>query len=232
MIPIFDLDDTLYPERTYVESGFLAVARWGEARFGWDEATSFDGMLNLLKRHGRGRVFDVWLEGQGVAPTRRLVHEALRAYRRHEPDIALPQPHRALLQRLARRAPLFLVTDGHKIVQAKKVAALGIAPLFAGIYITHRYGRAAAKPSPRCFELIQRRTKAAWSDLAYIGDNPAKDFVTLNRLGMPTIRVLTGRHANDPAPPGHEAAHRIAQLDHLEPLLDRLRDRQARGDLP
>lgn len=219
MILIFDLDDTLYPEATFVLSGFRAVSLWGEACLGWPAETSLECLRRLLDRYGRGHVFDRWLEAQGVRPTRRLVDAAVRAYRHHDPEIRLPEPHRALLERLAGQRPLYLVTDGHKTVQANKVAALGIAPFFAGIYITHRYGRAAAKPSPRCFDLIRRRAGVDWAEMAYVGDNPAKDFVTLNRLGMATVRVLTGRHAGERAAPGFDAAHRIRQLTELPAVL-------------
>jgi len=222
MIPIFDLDDTLYPEISYVKSGLAAVAGWGEARFAWPRAASLERLCWLLDHQGRGRIFDAWLEGMGTRPTRKLVDDAVRAYRHHEPDIQVPALHRALLEQLANRARLYLVTDGHKVVQAKKVTALGIAPLFSGIYITHRYGRAAAKPSPHCFELIRRREDVDWSGMVYVGDNPAKDFVTLNGLGMPTVRVLTGRHSTDRAAPGHEAGHQIERLTELPVLIDRL----------
>lgn len=223
MIPIFDLDDTLYPERSYVESGFRAVARWGTARFGWSEDNSFECMRELLARHGRGRIFDLWLETQGVRPTRRLVDTAVYTYRHHDPEIELPKAHRVLLERLAAQGPLYLVTDGHKVAQAKKVGALGIEPLFTSIYITHRYGRAAAKPSPRCFELIRRRARVGWAKMIYVGDNPTKDFVALNQLGGTTVRVLSGPHANAAAAPGFDGRYRIAHLTEFFVLFDRLR---------
>lgn len=215
MIPIFDLDDTLYDEATYVCSGFNAVALWGEARFGQDAAESLAEMKTLLARHGRGRVFDDWLRGR--APVR----EAVKVYRHHEPQISLLPAAVDLLDQLEGK-PLYLVTDGHKIVQARKVAALGIADRFKHCYLTNRYGRASAKPSLRCFELIRARERAAWEDMVYIGDNPAKDFVSLNRVGAHTVRVLTGRHAGDPAAAGYEANHWIRSLDELPALLEKL----------
>lgn len=215
MIPIFDLDDTLYDEASYVRSGFGAVARWGEERFGQDAAESLAEMEALLAGNGRGRVFDDWLRG------RASVHEAVKVYRHHEPEISLLPSAHGVLDRLAGQ-PLYLVTDGHKVVQAKKVAALGIADRFRHCYLTNRYGRASAKPSLRCFELICRREKSEWEGLVYIGDNPAKDFVSLNRAGAHTVRVLTGRHAEDPAPAGYEARHRITSLNELAALLERL----------
>lgn len=220
MIPIFDLDDTLYPERSYVESGFRAVASWGEKQFRWPASDSFKCMRELLVSYGRGRVFDLWFEQKGERPTRSLVRAALRIYRHHNPDIALPESHRALLESLGKRGQLYLVTDGHKIVQSKKVNALGLASLFTGIYITHRYGRTAAKPSARCFDLIRKRENVSWGDIVYVGDNPAKDFITINKLGGTTIRVLTGNHANDPACPGFDASRRVKCLTEIEPILD------------
>jgi putative hydrolase of the HAD superfamily len=223
MILIFDLDDTLYPERSYVESGFRAVSEWGEERFGWDRAASFRRMCEILAREGRGRVFDIWLrEGRGHA-TRSLIAQSVHVYRHHDPRIALPEAHRLLLEQFAREGPIFLVTDGHKVVQAKKVAALELEPLFEKIYITHRYGRDSAKPSSRCFDLIRRRTDMDWADMLYVGDNPSKDFVTLNQLGMRTVRVLTGRHAHDTAMPGYEAGYRIDRLVELPALITGLR---------
>ena len=219
MIPIFDLDDTLYPESSYVESGFHAVARWGENQFGWPHRDSVDRLTRLLWKYGRGRVFDLWLEGHGVRPTRRLVSTAVHAYRHHDPEIVLPTAHQKLLKRLRAKGPVYLVTDGHKVVQSKKVEALGIKALFSGIYITHRYGLLAAKPSARCFELIKQRENASWQDIVYVGDNPAKDFVTLNKLGSLTVRVLTGRHATDRARDGFDGARHIKSLAELESTL-------------
>lgn len=215
MIVVFDLDDTLYPERTYLLSGFRAVARWGAARLGLDERASYEELVDRLDRQGRGRIFDDWLRGR--APAR----EAVQVYRAHRPDLQLPAESAQVLDQLAGR-PLYLVTDGHKGVQARKVEALGIAGRFRRCYLTHRYGRASAKPSLRCFELIRARERVGWGALVYIGDNPAKDFVNLNRAGARTVRVLTGGHAGDAAPPGHEARARISRLAELPALLEEM----------
>jgi putative hydrolase of the HAD superfamily len=179
-------------------------------------------MRDLLEGHGRGQVFNLWFQAKGLLPTKRLVAEAVTTYRHHDPDIQMPDSHRTVLEQLAQQRRLFLVTDGHKIVQAKKVQALNIEPFFAHVYITHRYGYAAMKPSPYCFDLIRRRESVDWEEMVYVGDNPAKDFVNLNRLGMQTIRVLTGQHAADFAAPGFEALHDIAGLEALPAVLETL----------
>jgi putative hydrolase of the HAD superfamily len=87
------------------------------------------------------------------------------------------------------------------------------------VLITHRFGRAAAKPSTLCFERILAAEKGAWSDLVYVGDNPAKDFVSLNARGAFTVRVLTGCHAGAAANPGHDGAVTITDLNGLPAVL-------------
>ena len=215
MIPIFDLDDTLYSEITFVESGFSAVADWLEERFGWDSQENLRAMLRILKQQGRGAVFNNLLELRS-AHSKSLVFECVRVYRNHSPSISLSSGTLDFLRSL--KSPLYLVTDGHKIVQQNKVRALGIDAVFKKIFITHRYGVCHAKPSTHCFEIIRKLEKCRWSDMAYIGDNPSKDFVNLTPLGVQTIRVLTGEHRNVKAKPGYEASHVIASLRDLPQL--------------
>lgn len=212
MILVFDLDDTLYAERSYVASGFRAVAAHLQQRHGWPAAQSLALLLEWLERDGRGALFDRLLAQHGVH-ARSAVHECIAVYRHHRPDIALAPAADALLQRLPRKP--YLVTDGHKVVQDLKVQALGLRARLAHAYITHRYGVRHAKPSTHCFELIRRREGCAWTDLAYIGDNPAKDFVALTPLGVCTVRVRTGEHAHVVARPGFEARHVIDSLAEL-----------------
>ena len=212
MIPIFDLDDTLYPERSYVESGFRAVAAWLADRFGWDANESMRVMLNTLEQEGRGAVFDRLIASRRTMSVR-LVNECVRVYRHNLPSISLAQNVEEILSSFPE--PIYLVTYGHKIVQQLKVRALQIEHQFKKVFITHRYGIQHAKPSIHCFEIIRRMEHCEWSDMAYIGDNPAKDFVNLTPLGVRTIRVLTGEHQNVKAKPGFEATYVITSLGEL-----------------
>ncbi|KUM52406.1 HAD family hydrolase [Rheinheimera sp. EpRS3] len=216
MILIFDLDDTLYDERQFVESGFRAVADMAQQRWQLDAATSFQRLCQLLDSQGRGRIFDDWLAPYNLAG-KTNISACVHRYRLHKPQLTLPQAHRQMLQSLP--GPLYLVTDGHKIVQQNKVQALGLAPYFKRIFITHRFGVKHAKPSTHCFELIQKAEQCRWQDLVYIGDNPAKDFVNLNKKGAGTIRILTGCHKDVQAKPGYDAKTRLHTLTELMPLL-------------
>lgn len=214
LVLIFDLDDTLYDERQYVASGFKAVADFGACRFGWDADASFESLIRILESHGRGKVFDIWLKDGGVRG-KAITQAAVRQYRAHEPRIALNEQAKYLLPSIYDRYPLYLVTDGHKEVQARKIKALGISKWFRKMYITHRYGRSRSKPSSYCFNLIRAREHCDWPNLVYVGDNPEKDFVRLNALGAKTIRVLTGVHRHRLAAPGHEARWVLGDLSEL-----------------
>ena len=219
MIPIFDLDDTLYPECLYVESGFLAVALELEKKFGWSVKDSIKHMRGTLTCEGRGFIFDRLLASKGLLNSSR-VKECVNTYRRHKPTIKLAPMVRDVLSNLSVRP--YLVTDGHKLVQQNKVDALGLKPLFQKIYITHRYGICHAKPSTYCFSLIRERESCEWRDMFYVGDNPAKDFVNLNLLGVHTIRIITGEHSEVVAQPSFDARHKISSLNELDNIIRKI----------
>lgn len=225
MIVAFDLDETLYPEVEYVESGFRAVARHLSAQLGVSAVEAYKVMQRSLASRGRGCQFDDVLRHHD-RHSKRLVAELLQVYRRHDPDLSLPAVSAQTLRQLADRA-LYLVTDGNHRVQARKVEALGIGGYFRHCYFTNRYGRDAAKPSTRVFELMLARESATSDRLVYIGDNPAKDFVGVRRLGGRTIRVHTGAYADAVARPGYGADLSVATLAEVPALVAALDQRQA-----
>ena len=109
------------------------------------------------------------------------------------------------LRKIRKKYSLYLVTDGNKIVQKNKVEALGIKNIFKKIFITHRFGLKNAKPSLYCFEIIKKIEECTWSDMIYIGDNPHKDFVNLNKVGAETARILNGSFKKYKAKRGYDA---------------------------
>lgn len=216
MIPIFDLDDTLYLERNFVESGFHAVAIKLNYIFGWPVDESLKFMINVLDNEGRGFIFNRLLESRGAMSAKNVTY-CINAYRFHKPQIKLKLTVRKVIESFNRKP--YLVTDGHKIVQQNKIKSLDIESLFKGIYITHRYGLCYAKPSIYCFDLIRKRENCEWSDMFYVGDNPLKDFVNLNSLGVHTIRVKTGEYADVIAKKRFDAKYKINSLNELRTLI-------------
>jgi FMN phosphatase YigB (HAD superfamily) len=83
----------------------------------------------------------------------------------------------------------FLVTSGFRRLQASKVAALGIAPLFTAIHID-----AIDDPEPRGKEAIFRQIIEAHSlgrnEALVGGDSPDSEIEAGHRLGLATVQIL------------------------------------------
>jgi putative hydrolase of the HAD superfamily len=220
MILVFDLDDTLYNELTFVKSGFQAVARFLEEKCAIPAEAGFDYLWRELPK-GRGRLFDQLLHEYGLY-SQKLVAACVAVYRRHVPVIKLDPDAKACLERFA-AVPKYLVTDGNKVVQRSKIKALRLESQFRHCLVTHCYGVKHAKPSPYCFLKICERERVRPAQVIYIGDNPHKDFVGIKPLGFRTVRVMKGLHKTVEKPPEYEAEIRIASLEELtEEFLDEL----------
>jgi putative hydrolase of the HAD superfamily len=189
---VFDLDDTIYPEREYVRSGFAIVA----ARLGQTPAVSqrlFDWLWQAFETGVRGATFDRMLEVFPELRERTSVAEVVEMYRAHRPAIALGADLERVLDGLRSRGlRLGVLTDGPARSQAAKAEALGLDRWFDPIILTAAHGDDFEKPNSAGFESIARSWGMAGHQLAYVGDNPAKDFAGPRRLGWRTIRV---RHA-------------------------------------
>jgi len=206
----FDLDDTLYPEIEFVRSGFRAVAAEAARAWGVEAGAAFETLWGSFQRDGRGSQLDALCAQHGRS-TRPWVRRFLNVYRSHTPDIQLPAATRTVLDALS-EFPLYLVTDGHKGVQANKVAALRLSPWFRHCYLTHRYGVRHEKPSPHVFRLLLAREGCAPADVVYVGDDPGKDFRGIRPLGFRTIRVRQGRCAEVEVPPEQDAELSVPEL--------------------
>jgi putative hydrolase of the HAD superfamily len=225
---VFDLDDTLYPERDYVLSGFRAVAAWVEPNLGIAAEQGFAEMQALLDQGVRGEIFNRWLERHGLLDDARVAR-LVELYRQHEPEIS-PFPEVAsLLNSLRTRYCLGLVTDGYGEVQQRKLAALNLAGYFDAVVFADEWGRGAWKPSPVPFyAVLERLGHLSPAESVYVADNPAKDFLGARRVGMATVWVRrpTGFYANqEPADLEHQPDIRVTSLDELSPALRRLTDR-------
>jgi len=213
MIVVFDLDDTLYDELTFVKSGFLKVAEYVNKTYGINPDTAYGIMCSELDANGRGRVFDTLLLAYAVYSTS-AVRKCVSVYRGHPPDITLNPDALRCLDRLA-QFNKYVVTDGNKIVQRNKAWALGLFPVMKKIFITHEYGKRNAKPSAHCFNRIAQMEKTPPGNIVYIADNPQKDFINIKKLGFKTIRIRQGMFAGLALDPEHEAHVTIDSLDEL-----------------
>lgn len=175
---VFDLDDTLYPEKEYVRSGFRAVAEYLEnlsyADMLWDYFAAGEPAIDSLLSH----------IGQEYKKA-----ECLNAYREHLPDIKLYDSFVRLLDDLKRaNVKIGIITDGRPDGQNKKIAALGLDSMVDDIIITDELGGVQfRKPNDISFRIMQNRWKIPFEEMVYVGDNPVKDFQAPSQLGMKTL---------------------------------------------
>jgi len=220
---VFDLDDTLYPERAYTLSGFQAVVTWAEEHLGIPHHQGFAELRRLFEEGVRGDTFNRWLESHGFQPDD-WVPQMVQVYREHNPHIE-PYPEvPELLQRLRPRYRLGLVSDGYAEVQRRKLAALGLTSCFDALVFSDEWGREAWKPNTWPFETVLERLGVTGPEAIYVADNPHKDFLGARQVGMWTVRVRRsdGLYSHlEPPSSEHAPDVEIETLSELETWLMR-----------
>jgi len=216
---IFDLDDTLYPERAFAFSGFAAVAAAFQAQLG-DPATAAERMRQLFDTKHRPRVFNAILAEAGLGDDTALIARMIDTYRSHHPTITLFPDADAVLTELRGKYKLGLITDGPLQTQRNKIDALGIRPRLDEIIITSELGPQKGKPDQTAFQLMADRLEVEHSACMYVADNPAKDFVAPKALGWKTVQITRSKgiyrdvHA-DPEAKAHHAVETLVRLPDL-----------------
>jgi putative hydrolase of the HAD superfamily len=178
----------------------------------------YESMVKDLSVNGRGEVFNNALKIY-FHKTKKNIKKCISIYRLHKPRISLEKDVVDLLIELGKTYELYIVTDGNKIVQNNKIKSLDVEKYIKKAFITYRYGLKASKPSLKCFEIIKNIEKINWQELVYIGDNPNKDFVNLNKVDAITIRVLQGDYANIEVTNDYDAKFKIDKLTDLRMLI-------------
>ena len=181
---VFDLDDTLYPEADYQDSGLNAIC---------------DLVNSLYKINIKSELFNLKLLGEedllgavcriAKLPSS-LKDSLLWVYRLHEPSIKISKKTQRTLKLIEEKSKaIVILTDGRSISQRYKIKALGLNHL--PFYISEDYE--SEKPSRMRYEKIMLDFSA--SSYVYVGDNLSKDFIAPNELGWKSIGLTPG-HKN------------------------------------
>ncbi len=213
---IFDLDDTLYPEIEFVRSGFEAVAREFAPEFSRAESELYDLMLHFSAAR-RDKVFDRLLEHLYLSSDQYL-HKMVSLYRRHLPNIALYQDVQKTIKDLKKNGvKVGIITDGYLETQGNKIKALKLDAVMDKIIFTDQWGKAYWKPHPRAFREMLKYFNLEAGQSLYVGDNPVKDFLAPNKLGMQSVMILRDEvlYRDKEAPAGGEPSCRIKCLTEL-----------------
>lgn len=221
-IIVFDLDDTLFPEREFVRSGFQAVGEWILNKYG--VPGFFEVAWKFFAQGNRGKIFNLVLAEIGIEDNPQIIQELLQIYREHKPQISLFSDARWAIDYFKGHKKLAAITDGYLITQRNKVAALEIASSFEAIVYSDEYGRENWKPSPVPYLKVMELTGFQGSECVYVGDNPHKDFVTAKKLSWLTVQIdrQDGEYSKNRPTPGYEADRTILSLTELEAILSEM----------
>lgn len=175
---IFDLDDTLYPEKQYVRSGYKAIAYYLKCP---------DAEERLWRYFEKGDyAIDCYLKEIGRSDE---ISNCVDIYREHRPEISLYSGVVELIEELKNKEiKVGIITDGRSAGQRNKIEALGLERLISDIIITDELGGIQfRKPYDVAFRLMERRWKLPYEEIVYVGDNTAKDFQAAQQLGMKCV---------------------------------------------
>jgi putative hydrolase of the HAD superfamily len=218
------LDDTLYAERDYVHSGWMAVARWAAGRWGGNAPDIFAAFVAIADRVPPVPVFDTWLaEAITEAEPKTCAQAMVEIYRGHIPSIALDRSVQEMLTELRHRYRLGIVTDGYYQVQQRKIEALGLQALVDVVVISDQWGREYWKPHSRPYLQALSELQCQPSEAIYIGDNPLKDFLGARRAGLRSLQIHSpeGVYAKHTPPTReHEPDRRVASWSELMRTLE------------
>jgi putative hydrolase of the HAD superfamily len=189
-VVVFDLDDTLYPERDFVSSGFRAAAGVITDRIKTDVFCRIVDLFEAGESDPFGRV----LAESGLAAE--LKGQLIQAYRNHMPTLMLVAEVVEMLNSLrASGRSLGIITDGRSVTQRNKIRALGLDAWIDAIVISEEFG--SAKPEVRNYRYFEEHFPG--QQFVYVGNDIEKDFVAPNRLGWQTVGLRhNARHIHLP----------------------------------
>lgn len=182
-VVVFDLDDTLYPEADYVDSGVRYVCAQINSLCGVD---CYEAIQTQRLQDAKLDWLSLACELAGLKPS--VKESLLWMYRLHFPDIRLSKNCSMSLEKINSAAlGVAVLTDGRTVTQRLKLASLGLSHYRA--YVSEDYG--SAKPAPDRFQAIQKYFSA--EKYVYVADNVQKDFLGCKPLGW----IGIGMRGND-----------------------------------
>ena len=215
---VFDLDDTLYSQRSFKLSGFRAVSEWLAATFRLDANCCYQGLEQVMSETSPSypHIFDLFIERNKLPPD--CLDIMVRIFVEHWPHISCYPSARLLLGKLRRIYHVGILTDGRLTVQQRKVQALDIESDVDMVLYSDSMG--LEKPANELYRWYEKRFSMEGEHFVYIGDNPHKDFIGAKQRGWRTVRVQTGEYAGVVVDEAFCADVEVANLIEIGQLFD------------
>jgi HAD superfamily hydrolase (TIGR01509 family) len=174
LAPQFAQDFCLFLPGGMESAALLAALRRADYRATYEE-TSWTGMHRLL-------VGDGILSGAvSCASFRQFID-------RWFPPSIVPYPDTFSVLGWCRKAGLrpSVITNGHRELQERKIAAMGLRPWLDHCIICDLDVGSGCKPAPDAFLQLARMLNLSPGEILYVGDNPVNDIQGARGAGMRT----------------------------------------------
>ena len=180
------MDDTLYKERDYRDSGYRTVAR----HFAASCSVSADVLYKLMIKDP-SQAFERVEELAAAHGIKVTVADQLCVYRSHLPDIKLDDEAVDILTFFRQRGiPVGVITDGRAWGQMNKIEALQLGRYMNKENIMATVLLGTDKHSDKPFKVMEEiLRKKGVTSFVYVGDNLAKDFIHPNQMGWATVML-------------------------------------------
>jgi len=181
---VFDLDQTLYPERRFALSGFAAVSREVERRCGVPSRDAFAVLRRTLDGGRPNALQTLCARFDLPAP---LVLELRTVIRTHTPRLRLPRESAEVLRAMRPDWRVGILTNGLPATQANKVAALDLASRVDAVVYAEDTG--PGKPDRAAFDCVLRKLDVDAAAAVFVGDDLWADVYGARNAGLRTIRI-------------------------------------------
>ena len=189
---LFDLDDTLYPYRRFVVSGFAAVATELSDRYGLDARAAFRMLCRASRGPARGSEIQVVLAASQLPPT--LAPALIHRLNQHTPRLRLPRASAAVLADLRRSGwSIGIITNGTPDIQRRKIDQLGLMHMVDAAVCAAEFGSGCGKPESAPFIELSRQLQVAPERTVVVGDSEECDVAGAIATGMHAILCTTWR---------------------------------------
>lgn len=138
---IFDLDDTIFPQKNYDNPALKKVSQYLSKKLKKNKRKLFN-ILRKKKSIRRGKppikIFDFLISNfiKNSLIKKKIIQKSVNTFQKYQcKELKKSKSLRKLLKKIYKKKNLFLVTNGNNFRQRNKIKYLGIKSFFKKIYI-------------------------------------------------------------------------------------------------
>lgn len=205
---ILDLEDTLFSRAEWA----IPALEHAAAVIGLDRHRVWELASNYVREQGHAgaNIYNHVLLGCGQSDSVMNIKALITAVNDFKPAPSSMQLFPGAIETiiaLSGRYKLAILADGPVESQEAIINGLGLKSACSAVIFSDMIaGPGSRRPDPRPYYAAMDALKIRGKNIAFVGDNPIKDFIRAKRLGLLTIRVHTGEYADYPYPAEEYAA--------------------------